>query len=55
MRPSTFSDTGFEKYRKMTRKEQFWEEMDRSMPWKELTEAIEPFYPEPEGAGTGAG
>ena len=27
MRQQTFSETGFEKYRKKTRKEQFWEEM----------------------------
>ncbi len=51
MRQPTFSETGFGKYRKKTRKEQFLEEMERIIPWKELTEAIEPFYPKPEGAG----
>ena len=25
--------------------------MDRIIPWKELAEAIEPFYPKPKGAG----
>ncbi len=49
MRQPTFSETEFEKYRKKTRKEQFWEEMERIIPWTELTEAIEPFYPKPEG------
>ncbi len=51
MRQDSFSDAGFEKYRKKTRKEQFLEEMETVIPWKELTAAIEPFYPKPEGAG----
>jgi transposase, IS5 family len=51
MRQDSFSDAGFEKYRKKTRKEQFLDEMETIIPWKELTEAIEPFYPKPEGAG----
>ena len=51
MRQDSFSDAGFEKFRKKTRKEQFLEEMEIIIPWKELTEAIEPFYPKPEGAG----
>ncbi len=51
MRQDSFSDAGFEKYRKKTRKEQFLEEMETIIPWKELTEVIEPFYPKPEGAG----
>jgi IS5 family transposase len=42
---------GFEKYRKKTRKEQFLEDMDTIIPWKRLVEAIEPFYPKPQGAG----
>lgn len=51
MRQDSFSDAGFEKFRKKTRKEQFLDEMESIIPWKELTEAIEPFYPKPEGAG----
>ena len=51
MRQDSFSDAGFEKYRKKTRKEQFLEEMETIIPWKELTDVIEPFYPRPEGAG----
>lgn len=42
---------GFEKYRKPTRKEQFLNEMNTIMPWSELVETIEPFYPKPAGAG----
>ena len=51
MRQDSFSGSGFEKYRKKTRKEQFLEEMETIIPWKDLCEAIEPFYPKPEGAG----
>lgn len=51
MRQDSFSDAGFEKYRKKTRKEQFLDEMETIIPWQELTEAIVPFYPNPEGAG----
>lgn len=51
MRQDSFSDAGFEKYRKKTRKEQFLEEMETIIPWAELTEAIVPFYPNPQGAG----
>jgi IS5 family transposase len=51
MRQPTLSDNGFEKFRKKTRKEQFLEEMEVIIPWRDLTQAIEPFYPQPEGAG----
>ena len=51
MRQDSFSDAGFEKFRKKTRKELFLGEMDTIIPWQELSEAIEPFYPKPEGAG----
>lgn len=51
MRQQTLADAGFEKYRKKTRKEQFLDEMDRIIPWQELSEAIAPYYPKPEGAG----
>jgi hypothetical protein len=47
MRQDSFSDAGFEKFRKKIGKEQFLEEMEMIIPWKELTEAIEPFYPKP--------
>ena len=51
MRQQTLASNGFEKYRKKTRKEQFLDEMNVVIPWKELCEAIEPYYPKPEGAG----
>ena len=51
MRQPTLSDNGFEKFRKKTRKEQFLEEMEVIIPWHDLTQAIEPFYPQPEAAG----
>jgi IS5 family transposase len=50
MKQKSLTD-GFEKYRKRTRKEQFLEDMEVIIPWKELCEAIEPFYPNPKGAG----
>jgi transposase, IS5 family len=37
--------TGFEKYRKTTRREKFLTEMDRIMPWGELCALIAPVYP----------
>ena len=51
MRQRSLLGNGFEKYRKQTRKEVFLNEMERIIPWKELTAVIEPFYPKPEGAG----
>jgi transposase, IS5 family len=51
MRQQTFADEAFERYRKVTRREQFLRQMDTVMPWRELCEVIEPFYPKPEGAG----
>lgn len=51
MRQRTLADEGFEKFRKPTRREQFLEEMDQIIPWRDLSKVIEPFYPKPEGAG----
>jgi IS5 family transposase len=51
MRQDSFSDAGFENFRKKTRKEQLLDEMEMIIPWKELTEASEPLYPKPQGAG----
>ena len=51
MKQQTLADGSFEKYRKKTRKEQFLEEMETIIPWQQLTEAVEPFYPNPQGAG----
>jgi IS5 family transposase len=51
MRQKTFAECGFEKYRKPTRRELFLAEMNEIIPWRELSEVIEPFYPKAEGAG----
>ena len=51
MRQQSLSNSGFDKYSKRTRKQQFLEEMDIIVPWRELAAAIEPYYPKPEGAG----
>lgn len=48
----TLAETGFEAYRKATRRDVFLGEMDRVIPWAELCAVIEPHYPkEPEGPG----
>lgn len=51
MRQISLATEGFEKYRKTTKKELFLKQMDEIIPWKELSEVIEPYYPKPEGAG----
>ena len=51
MRQQTFAEEGFERYRKAMRRERFLDEMDRLIPWRELCEVIEPFYPKAQGAG----
>ncbi len=51
MSQQTLAENGFERYHKPTRKEQFLLEMDSIIPWQEMTAAIEPYYPKPEGAG----
>ncbi len=42
--------TGFERYMKKTRREQFLEEMEQVVPWRELSALVEPHYPK---AGNG--
>jgi transposase, IS5 family len=51
MQQSTFAEVSFEQYHKPTRRERFLDEMNRIMPWADLTAAIEPFYPKAEGPG----
>ena len=43
--------TGFEKYGKTTRRAQFLAEMERIIPWRELSAAIEPVYPKVSESG----
>lgn len=53
MRPTqqTLASSGFERYRKPTRRDQFLSEMNTVVPWQKLTALIEPMYPSGEGAG----
>ena len=51
MRQKTFAEGTFEQYRKPTRRERFLSDMDKIIPWRELCDVIEPFYPKVEGAG----
>lgn len=51
MRQRTLADESFEKFRKPTRREQFLDEMDQIIPWRDLCKVIKPFYPKPKGAG----
>ncbi len=48
---ATFAESGFEAYRKATRREQFLAEMDRVVPWRDLCALVEPVYPKNSGAG----
>src|SRR2546426_12040990 len=48
---ATFAGSGFEAYRKPTRRELFLTEMERVVPWGELCALIEPVYPKSEGPG----
>ena len=47
MRQLTLATTGFERYAKNTRRAAFLAEMDRTVPWRELSALIEPVYPKP--------
>lgn len=52
MKQQSLEASGFEVFRKKTRKEIFLEEMNRIIPWLEMTEVIRPYYrKEPKGAG----
>ena len=51
MRQRPLADEGFEKFRKPSRREQFLDEMDQIIPWRDLCKVIKPFYPKAKGAG----
>ena len=51
MRQATFAESGFAKFHRATRKEEFLVQMEELIPWGELCAAIEPHYPRPQGAG----
>jgi IS5 family transposase len=47
MKQLTLAVVGFERYVKTTRREAFFAEMERVVPWATLCGLIEPFYPKP--------
>lgn len=49
----TFATTGFEPYRKTTRREVFLAEMNQVVPWEDLCAVIEPVYPNPPARAAG--
>ena len=49
MKPQTL--TGFERYGKTTRRERFLADMDRVIPWPELTAAVQRAYPQVSESG----
>ena len=51
MKQQTFGAANFEKYGKQTRKGEFLEEMNTVIPWQDLVDAVDPYYPQPQGAG----
>lgn len=51
MKQQSLEASGFEKYRKKTRKEIFLNQMNEILPWAELCKAIEPFYPKTSKQG----
>ncbi|RUM49200.1 MAG: IS5/IS1182 family transposase, partial [Marinomonas sp.] len=50
MNQLSFADTEFTSKRRKTRKELFLSRMDELIPWQQLEDQIEPFYPK---AGNG--
>lgn len=51
MRQKTLADSGFERFRKTTRREKFLAEMEQVIPWQKLCKVIKPYYSVPKGAG----
>ena len=47
----TFASVRFERYRRPTRREKFWQQMEVVIPWEELVAEIEPYYPKNQGPG----
>ena len=43
----SFSDAEFHAKRKVTRREKFLAEMERTIPWKVFADLVEPHYPKP--------
>ena len=53
MRQQTLAGTGFERFRKRTRRETFLLEMEQIIPWRDLCKVIKPFYPKVKRKGAG--
>jgi IS5 family transposase len=53
MKPTqqSLATTGFEIYRKRTRRDEFLSQMDPVVPWAKLCAQVEPVYPKGDGAG----
>lgn len=49
MKQTTFASAAWENKRKVTRREQFLNDMDAVIPWEQLNSRIEPFYPKNGG------
>lgn len=49
MAQSTFADLAYQNKKKVTRREQFLNEMDAVVPWSALVGVIQPFYPKGKG------
>ena len=47
----SFSDLEYASKKKLTRRDRFLAEIEKITPWKQLQQAIEPFYPKVVGAG----
>ncbi|VDA25093.1 Putative transposase (identified by ISEscan HMM) [Klebsiella pneumoniae] len=47
----TFADSEFSTKRRQTRKEIFLSRMEQILPWQNMVEVIEPFYPKAGGDG----
>ena len=47
----SFSNFEYESKRKQTRRDKFLGELNQIVPWEELENALEPYYPKVEGAG----
>ncbi|NQV85601.1 MAG: transposase, partial [Woeseiaceae bacterium] len=53
MQQKTLAATGFERFRKQTRRETFLQEMDQIIPWHDLCKVIKPYYPKQKRNGAG--
>lgn len=55
MRQQNRTGSGFERPRKLTRRERFLQEMERIVPWQRLVDVLAPYYPAGERGRPPAG